>query len=75
MRSRELEAAAAARLLSVGVQLIGTAHGNSLKNLLLNPTLADLLAASTRSPYPTKKHAGGDPEDCLERRLHPHSMF
>ncbi|MCK9521386.1 MAG: AAA family ATPase, partial [Dehalococcoidia bacterium] len=26
-----------------GVQLVGTAHGNTLENLMLNPTLADLI--------------------------------
>src|SRR4029079_16504607 len=26
-----------------GVQLIGTAHGNTLDNLMLNPTLSDLI--------------------------------
>ncbi len=40
---RELEAAAARTIAERGVQLIGTAHGNTLENLLLNPTLADLV--------------------------------
>lgn len=40
---RELEAAAARTIAERGVQLIGTAHGNSLENLLLNPTLSDLV--------------------------------
>jgi hypothetical protein len=40
---RELEAVAARTIAERGVQLIGTAHGNSLDNLLLNPTLSDLL--------------------------------
>lgn len=39
-----LEEAEAARTIAErGVQLIGTAHGNSLDNLLVNPTLADLV--------------------------------
>ena len=40
---RELEAIAARTIAERGVQLIGTAHGNTLDNLLLNPTLSDLL--------------------------------
>ena len=39
----ELEAAAARTIAERGVQLIGTAHGNSLDNLMLNPTLSDLV--------------------------------
>src|SRR5512140_731190 len=40
---RELEAEAARTIAERGVQLIGTAHGNSLDNLMMNPTLADLV--------------------------------
>ena len=39
----ELEAAAARTIAERGVQLIATAHGKSLDNLLVNPTLNDLL--------------------------------
>jgi stage III sporulation protein SpoIIIAA len=39
----ELEAAAARTIAERGVQLIGTAHGNTLGNLMLNPTLSDLI--------------------------------
>ncbi|MCC7365370.1 MAG: AAA family ATPase [Dehalococcoidia bacterium] len=39
----ELEAAAARTINERGVQLVGTAHGNSLENLMLNPTLSDLI--------------------------------
>jgi stage III sporulation protein SpoIIIAA len=39
----ELEAAAARTIAERGVQLVGTAHGTSLENLMLNPTLADLI--------------------------------
>jgi stage III sporulation protein SpoIIIAA len=38
----ELEAQAARTIAERGVQLIGTAHGNTLENLILNPTLSDL---------------------------------
>ena len=40
---RELEAQAARTIAERGVQLIGTAHGNTLDNLLMNPTLSDLI--------------------------------
>ncbi len=39
----ELEASAARTIAERGVQLIGTAHGNNLDNLMLNPTLSDLI--------------------------------
>jgi stage III sporulation protein SpoIIIAA len=39
----ELEAMAARTIAERGVQLIGTAHGNNLDNLMLNPTLSDLI--------------------------------
>ncbi len=39
----ELEAQAARTIAERGVQLIGTAHGNTLENVMLNPTLTDLV--------------------------------
>jgi stage III sporulation protein SpoIIIAA len=39
----EAEAAAARTIAERGVQLIGTAHGNTLDNLIMNPTLSDLV--------------------------------
>ena len=39
----ELEALAARTIAERGVQLIATAHGNTLENLVLNPTLSDLV--------------------------------
>jgi hypothetical protein len=39
----ELEALAARTIAERGVQLIGTAHGNALENLMVNPTLSDLI--------------------------------
>src|SRR4051794_31285568 len=39
----ELEAQAARTIAERGVQLIGTAHGRTLENLLVNPTLSDLV--------------------------------
>ncbi|MBE2195750.1 MAG: AAA family ATPase [Anaerolinea sp.] len=40
---RALEAEAARTIAERGVQLIGTAHGQTLDNLMNNPTLADLI--------------------------------
>ena len=39
----ELEAAAARTIAERGVQLVGTAHGNALENLIKNPTITDLI--------------------------------
>jgi stage III sporulation protein SpoIIIAA len=39
----EAEAAAARTIAERGVQLIGTAHGNTLENLIMNPILSDLV--------------------------------
>lgn len=39
----ELEAQAARTIAERGVQLVATAHGNTLENLIMNPTLADLI--------------------------------
>ncbi|WP_017662440.1 R3H domain-containing nucleic acid-binding protein [Baaleninema simplex] len=39
----ELEALAARTIAERGVQLVGTAHGNRIENLIKNPTLADLI--------------------------------
>ena len=39
----ELEAAAARTIAERGVQLVGTAHGNALDNLIKNPILTDLI--------------------------------
>ena len=39
----QLEAEAARTIAERGVQLVGTAHGNTLDNLMMNPTLCDLV--------------------------------
>ena len=39
----ELEALAARTITERGVQLVGTAHGNTVENLIKNPTLSDLV--------------------------------
>jgi len=41
--STELEALAARTIAERGVQLVATAHGNTLANVVSNPTLADLV--------------------------------
>lgn len=41
--STKAEADAARTIAERGVQLIGTAHGNSIENLILNPSLNDLV--------------------------------
>ncbi|OGO39316.1 MAG: AAA family ATPase [Chloroflexi bacterium RBG_16_57_11] len=69
---RELEAAAARTIAERGVQLIGTAHGNSLENLLLNPTLADLVGgieSVTLSDEEARRR--GTQKTVLERRSPP----
>lgn len=39
----EMDANAARTIAERGVQLVGTAHGNTLENLIANPTLSDLV--------------------------------
>ncbi|HEY2981311.1 MAG TPA: AAA family ATPase, partial [Anaerolineales bacterium] len=69
---RELEAAAARTIAERGVQLVGTAHGNSLENLLMNPTLSDLIGgiqAVTLSDEEAKRR--GTQKTVLERKSPP----
>jgi len=69
---RELEAAAARTIGERGVQLIGTAHGNNLENLLLNPTLSDLVGgieSVTLSDEEARRR--GTQKTVLERRAPP----
>lgn len=69
---RELEAAAARTIAERGVQLIGTAHGNTLENLLLNPTLSDLVGgieSVTLSDEEARRR--GTQKSVLERRAPP----
>lgn len=44
--STAAEVMAARTIAERGVQLIGTAHGNTLENLVLNPTLSDLVGGT-----------------------------
>jgi stage III sporulation protein SpoIIIAA len=69
---REAEAAAARTIAERGVQLIGTAHGQTLENLLLNPTLSDLVGgieAVTLSDEEARRR--GTQKTVLERRAPP----
>jgi stage III sporulation protein AA len=69
---RELEAEAARTIAERGVQLIGTAHGNTLDNLLLNPTLSDLVGgieSVTLSDEEARRR--GTQKTVLERRAPP----
>ncbi|HLC06098.1 MAG TPA: R3H domain-containing nucleic acid-binding protein [Anaerolineales bacterium] len=69
---RELEAVAARTIAERGVQLIGTAHGNNLENLLLNPTLSDLIGgieSVTLSDEEARRR--GTQKTVLERRAAP----
>ncbi|MEA3337251.1 MAG: R3H domain-containing nucleic acid-binding protein [Chloroflexota bacterium] len=69
---RELEAAAARTIAERGVQLIGTAHGRNLENLLLNPTLSDLVGgieSVTLSDEEARRR--GTQKSVLERKAPP----
>jgi stage III sporulation protein SpoIIIAA len=69
---RELEAAAARTIAERGVQLIGTAHGNTLENLLLNPTLSDLVGGIESVTLSDEEaHRRGTQKTVLERRSPP----
>ena len=69
---RELEAEAARTLAERGVQLVGTAHGGSLNNLLMNPTLCDLVGgidSVTLSDEEARRR--GTQKTVLERKSPP----
>lgn len=68
----ELEAGAARTIAERGVQLVGTAHGNSLENLMLNPTLSDLIGgiqSVTLSDEEARRR--GTQKSILERKAPP----
>src|SRR5437762_7005053 len=68
----ELEAAAARTIAERGVQLVATANGNSLENLLVNPTLNDLLGgiqSVTLSDEEARRR--GTQKSVLERKAPP----
>jgi nucleoside-triphosphatase THEP1 len=68
----EAEALAARTIAERGVQLIATAHGNTLENLLQNPTLRDLVGgiqAVTLSDEEARRR--GTQKTILERKAPP----
>ena len=68
----ELEAAAARTIAERGVQLVGTAHGTNLDNLLVNPTLNDLLGGiQTVTLSDEEARRRGTQKSVLERKAPP----
>ncbi|OUM98952.1 MAG: hypothetical protein BAA04_02505 [Firmicutes bacterium ZCTH02-B6] len=68
----EAEAQAARTIAERGVQLVATAHGNTLENLVLNPTLSDLIGgiqAVTLGDEEARKR--GTQKTVLERKAPP----
>ncbi len=68
----ELEAQAARTIAERGVQLVGTAHGNNLENLMINPTLSDLIGgiqAVTLGDEEARRR--GTQKTVLERKAPP----
>merc|ERR1711957_346148 len=68
----ELEALAARTIAERGVQLIGTAHGNCLENLIKNPLLVDLIGGIqyvTLSDEEAKRRK--TQKSILERKTYP----
>jgi nucleoside-triphosphatase THEP1 len=68
----EAESFAARTIAERGVQLIGTAHGNSLENLLMNPTLSDLVGGiQTVTLSDDEARRRGTQKTVLERKAPP----
>jgi stage III sporulation protein SpoIIIAA len=68
----ELEASAARTIAERGVQLIGTAHGNTLDNLMMNPTLCDLVGGiQTVTLSDEEARRRGTQKSVLERKAPP----
>nr|WP_290225413.1 R3H domain-containing nucleic acid-binding protein [Trichocoleus desertorum] len=68
----ELEALAARTIAERGVQLVGTAHGNQIENLIKNPTLSDLVGgiqSVTLGDEEAKRR--GSQKSVLERKAPP----
>ena len=69
---RQLEAEAARTIAERGVQLVGTAHGNTLDNLMMNPTLADLVGGiQTVTLSDEEARRRGTQKSVLERKAPP----
>jgi stage III sporulation protein SpoIIIAA len=68
----ELEALAARTIAERGVQLVGTAHGNQLENLIKNPTLADLVGGIQSVTLGDEEaRRRGSQKSVLERKAPP----
>lgn len=68
----EQEAFAARTIAERGVQLVGTAHGNTLENLMLNPTLSDLVGGiQTVTLGDEEAKRRGTQKSVLERKAPP----
>ena len=68
----EQEAAAARTIAERGVQLVATAHGNTLDNLILNPTLSDLIGGvQTVTLGDQEARYRGTQKTVLERKAPP----
>lgn len=68
----ELEALAARTIAERGVQLVGTAHGNQLENLLKNPTLSDLVGGIQSVTLGDEEaRRRGSQKSILERKAPP----
>jgi stage III sporulation protein SpoIIIAA len=68
----ELEATAARTIAERGVQLVGTAHGNRLENLIKNPTLSDLVGGvQSVTLGDDEARRRGSQKSVLERKAPP----
>ncbi|HET9476196.1 MAG TPA: R3H domain-containing nucleic acid-binding protein [Dehalococcoidia bacterium] len=68
----DLEAAAARTIAERGVQLVATAHGNTLENLIMNPTLSDLVGGVQSVTLGDEEaRRRGTQKAILERRAPP----
>ncbi len=68
----KLEAEAARTIAERGVQLVGTAHGQTLENLMLNPTLSDLIGGiQTVTLGDEEARRRGTQKSVLERKAPP----
>lgn len=68
----DLEVFASRTISEKGVQLVGTTHGNSLENLIKNPSLVDLIGGIqyvTLSDEEAKRR--GSQKSILERKAYP----
>ncbi|WP_339383401.1 R3H domain-containing nucleic acid-binding protein [Oculatella sp. LEGE 06141] len=68
----ELEALAARTIAERGVQLVGTAHGNRIENLIKNPTLSDLVGGIQSVTLGDEEaRRRGSQKSVLERKAPP----